>query len=358
MIAIAISTQPEDRVVSSNVLKRLFGKGKPPVDPGPEVSPTAQTTRQPTGRLPTAESLTMTSMLDAQISDLGGPMEELDPEMWADLAERVASLANDMPALPAFPGVATRVLSMARDPNLDVNKLCTEVQRDAGIASTLLRVANSAAFSPPSPITTLRGAIQMLGIQQVVAIVVGGSGQAMYQVASKADFALFPDLWLGMFKDAMGNAFVAGRIALDVRGASSEKSLLAGLLVDVGRPIALRILSTMIQGGMERPDDAIVMAVLEEVALDVGGRAVSAMGLPEELRSACMPDRNAPTVDAAIAQMIAAIGAVQRRSPRIWVNASEVRHWAEAIKLSPLVVRSVFGQRTTYVEQASAMFGS
>jgi HD-like signal output (HDOD) protein len=336
----------------------LFGKGKPPVNPGPEVSPITQTTQLPTGRLPTTESLTMTSMLDAQIADLGGPIEELDPEMWADLAEGVASLANDIPALPAFPGVATRVLSMARDPGLDVNKLSTEVQRDAGIASTLLRVANSAAFSPPSPITTLRGAIQMLGIQQVVAIVVGGSGQAMYQVASKADFALFPDLWLGMFKDAMGNAFVAGRIALDVRGASSEKSLLAGLLVDVGRPIALRILSTMIQGGMERPDDAVVMAVLEEVALDVGGRAVSAMGLPEELRSACMPDRNAPTVDAAIAQMVAAIGAVQRRSPRIWVNASEVRHWAETIKLSPLIVRSVFGQRTTYVEQASAMFGS
>ena len=95
-------------------------------------------------------------------------MEELDPEMWADLAERVASVANDIPALPAFPGAAARVLSMARDPNLDVNKLCTEVQRDAGIASTLLRVANSAAFSPASPITTLRSAIQMLGCAGVV----------------------------------------------------------------------------------------------------------------------------------------------------------------------------------------------
>jgi HD-like signal output (HDOD) protein len=348
------------------VFNKLFKKGQPEATPvsvaqaGP-VKAAAGTVKAAAGPVatpvgPATETLTMTSMLEAQIALLGDSVEPLESDSWVDIADRVAALAVDLPPMPAFPMVATRLISMARDPDLDMNKLSTEVQRDAGIASTLIRVVNSAAFSPESPITTLRSAIQMLGLKQVVEIVVGCSGQALYEVQAKADLALFPDLWQSMFSEAMGNAFVAGRIALDVPGASSEKALLAGLLVDVGRPLGLRVLCKMIREGMERPEEAIVMAILEEVAPDIGARAVSAMGLPAELASACTPDRQAPAVEPAIAKLVSAVGAVQRSSPRIWANADEVRHWAEAIKLSPVLVHGMFSQRETYVAHAAAMF--
>lgn len=342
------------------VFNKLFKKGQPVTGPV-SVAKTGPmkiiTTPVAIPVAPATETLTMTSMLEAQIALLGSPVEPLEPDSWVDLADRVAALAVDLPPMPAFPMVATRLISMARDPDLDMNKLSTEVQRDAGIATTLIRVVNSAAFSPESPITTLRGAIHRLGLKQVVEIVVGCSGQALYEVQAKADLALFPDLWQSMFNEAMGNAFVAGRIALDVRGTSSEKALLAGLLVDVGRPLGLRVLCKMIREGMERPEDAVVMAVLEEVAPDIGARAVSSMGLPAELASACTPDRDAPAAEAAIAKLVSAVGAVQRGSPRMWANADEVRHWAEAIKLSPVLVHGVFSQRETYVAQAAVMFG-
>jgi HD-like signal output (HDOD) protein len=351
------------------VFNKLFKKGQPATTPapapaaGPAKSVTENLTKNITAPIaasvaspPAAETLTMTSVLEAQIALLDNPVEPLEPDSWADLADRLAALAVDLPPMPAFPMVATRLISMARDPDLDMNKLSNEVQRDAGIATTLIRVVNSAAFSPDSPITTLRSAIQMLGLKKVVEIVVGGSGQSLYEAQAKADLALFPDLWRSMFNEAMGNAFVAARIALDVRGASSEKALLAGLLVDVGRPLALRVLCKMIREGAERPEDAIVMAVLEEVAADIGARAVSTMGLPAELTAACTPDRQAASAESAIAKLVSAVGAVQRGSPRIWANAEEVRHWAEVIKLSPELVHGVFSQRTTYVAQAAAMF--
>jgi HD-like signal output (HDOD) protein len=307
---------------------------------------------------PPPEPPDLTAMLKAQVEQLGGPKTELDRDSWIDIARRVATLASAIPPPPSFPSVATRVMALARDPEVDLNELVGTVQRDAAIATTLLRVANSVVFAPPVPITTLRGAIQMLGVQQVVEVVLGGSCRSMYEVASPSDLAMFPELWQGMFNEAMGNAFTSGRLALDIRECSSERALLAGLLADVGRPIALRILGNMIREGLPQPEEPVALAILDEVAAELGSRTVLAMDLPRELRTACVPDDIEPTKDSQIARMVSAIGAIQRRSPRLWTSASEVRRCAERIELGAPYVRTVFAQRMQYVQHATAMFSS
>jgi hypothetical protein len=336
----------------SLVFARLFGMFRRKAAPIPSVGTVAPASVAP------VEPPSIMSMLQAQIEQIGGPSSELDREAWVSIAHRVAELASSIPPPPSFPVVAGRVMAMARDPRLDVNELVGEVQRDAAIATTLLRVANSVVFAPPVPITTLRGAIQMLGVAQVVEVVLGGSCRAMYDVATPEDIAMFPELWQGMFNEAMGNAFTSGRLALDIRDAASERALLAGLLADVGRPIALRILGRMVRGGTPVPEPAVVLAILDEVAAELGSRSVLAMNLPYELRSACVPDDVEPSKDSQIARMVAAIGAIQRRSPRLWTSAGEVRRCAERIALPPPFVRTVFAQRSQYVQHATAMFAA
>jgi HD-like signal output (HDOD) protein len=298
----------------------------------------------------------LTEMLQRLIDDLGGPLVELDRGAWSSLATRVGELAETVPP-PSFPRVATQVLALARQPDLDLNELVGLVQRDAAIATTLLRYANSPALAPAAPITTLRGAIHSLGMQQVTELVVGVSGRSFYEVASPEELALFPDLWQTMFDEAMANAFSSGRLALDVRGARGERALLAGLLADVGRPIALRILARLIHDGLERPSDPIILATLDEVSSRIGARAIERMNLPEEIRIACVHDPDVPTADAGIARLISSIGAIQRRSPRIWTNATEVRGSAEQLHITPYALRALFAQRTQHVAQARQMFG-
>lgn len=310
-----------------------------------------------------SEPLSLTDMLKQVIADLGGPMVELDPEQWGDLASRIEELAVHAPPPPSFPVVASQIVSLAGKPDLDLNQLVGLVSRDAAIASSLLRVANSVAFSPAVPVTTLREAIGMLGIKHVVEVVLGTAGRSYYNVASRAELELFPLLWQTMFDEAMANAFSAGRLALDVREARGERALLAGLLVDVGRPIALRMLSRLIIGahgmpGIEKPSDAVVLATLDEVAPALGKRVIAAMGLPEELASACIVDLERPTPDAQIARLVGAIGAIQRRSPRLWSSAGEVRTAAERLDLKPLVVRALFAQRSQDVIAAAQMFSA
>ncbi len=350
--------------------RSLFGSRRPPAARSTTRSATAEPTpaRVPSGtppagiaigRTPSKLSMdpSMTDMLTEQIAHLGGPLVELDRDAWSGLAARIVELADSVPP-PSFPRVASQIVEVSRDPDVDINELVGLVQRDAAIAATLLAVANSVAFSPAIPISSLRGAIQMMGIQLVVEVALGASARTYYEVASRAELALFPNLWQTMFEAAMANAFTCGRVALDIPTGRPERALVAGLLTDVGRPIALRILARLIREGTKVPSEPVLLATLDEVAARIGERALQRMDLPEDLLVGCIPTGEAPTADAMIARLIGSIAAIQRRSPRIWGNASDVRQAAEALKLEPFIVRSFFAQRQQYVVQAKEMFGT
>jgi len=299
--------------------------------------------------------VTVMDVLRDQIES-GPEVQTSVPDGVAQLAEKVFARAFDAPPPPSFPAVATRVLALARDPDADLNQLVGAVQRDAAIAAALLRIANSPFFAGGEPSTTLRAAVQKIGISQVVEIVMGHAGRRYYQLASPQELALFPTIWPKLADEGMANGFAAGRLALDLPGTRSERALLGGLLADVGRPIALRVISAMIMEGAPHDDAEKVLATLDEIAPAVGARAIASMNLPADVAAACACEGELD-VDAHIAQLVSAVGAVQRRGARVWRHANSVSTHAEKLTLTPLVVRAVFVQRLAYVEQASKMFG-
>jgi HD-like signal output (HDOD) protein len=300
---------------------------------------------------------THTQALQAMVADLGGPVYELDRTVWRPLAVEIADRAREAPPPPSFPSVATRVIAVAGEPEPDINELVGAVQRDGAIASAVLRIANSVAFSPAVPIVTLRAAISMLGIRPFVEIVLGSAGRSFYAVASRDELDAYPDIWRTMFDEAMANAFSSGRLALDLPSARGERALLAGLLADVGRPIAMRVLTKMIRDGMPRPPEPMVHAILDDISAEIGVRAIAEMKLPAELQAACIPEGDAPSADSQIARLIASIGAIQRRSPRIWSNAADVRRSARNLHLSPRLVSTLFAQREQDIMRVAEMFG-
>lgn len=271
----------------------------------------------------------------------------VDAKAWSGLAEEILENAQHLPPLPSFPVVANQVMQIVNNPNLDVNELAAVVHRDAAIASTLIRAASSAAYAPAVSTRSVRSAITALGTRQVVEVVVAGSGRKFYEVASKAELAKFPDIWRSMFGGATANAFTAARFALDVPTANPDTALLAGLMADLGRPIALRIAARVV--GDKRVDQDVVMAALDEVGPQISARVIADLALPTAL-----------SVDSRewhIGQLIGAVGAVQNRTLRIWANAGAVRSNAELLHITPVVVKSLFSLRSNYVTQVAKMFG-
>lgn len=299
--------------------------------------------------------VTTSALIQEVVEALGGPIGEVETSFWHRMATNILDRGATISRPPSsFPLVASQMMTMLRDPQLDLNRLVGAVQRDAGIAAALLKLANSPVYAPAVPITTLRGAVSALGIQQVGQLVIANAGRTLYEVPKKSALDMYPELWRVMFHDAMANAFTAGRLALDVSGANSELALIAGLLVDAGRPVGLQILCEMVEDGMARPDDVEAMAILDEVTPTLGGIAVRQLQLPPELHAACMPDTLEPTTDGHIARMVSAIGAVQRRTPRIWSAASEIVRHGDKLALAPYQVRAQFGARDSYLAQARA----
>jgi hypothetical protein len=321
---------------------RLFFKGKPAEEPE---SPAPKATQPPPlpGVKPIPENL---SILDIIREVEAGGVEPVDAIAWSGLAEDIMANADELPPLPSFPAVAGQVMQLVNQPDLDLNELAAIVQRDAAIASTLIRAASSAAYAPAVSPNSVRAAIQALGTRQVIELVVASSGRKFYEIATKAEIAMFPELWRSMFGGATANAFTSARFALDVPGATPDTALLSGLLADLGRPIALRIVARILKG---RVDEAVVQAALDEVGPQISARVVADMALPVSL--------SVDRVEWHVGQLIGAVGAVQRRTLRIWKNAAAVREHAEYIHASPIVVRALFSLRTTYVGQVARMFG-
>lgn len=298
----------------------------------------------------------MTTVLRTEVESVGGPDTD-DHDAVMALAERIGELAVTLEPLPPFPASANQVLAIAGDGKADLNELVGVVQRDAVIAAALLRTANSAAFAPRSPITTLRDAVHLLGMRHVAEVVLAASGDSLFASRRGAN-APFADLWLTLYEQALANAFTAGRLALEISSARGERALLGGLLADIGRPLALRIVEKLIDLGVPRPAEPVVVAAIDAVAPTFAARAISMLALPEELRDACTVGVDNPVPDARIAQLPRAIGEIQRRSPRSWSSAAELRTHAKALGLPPLYVRTLFGQRDQELIRARRMFGT
>lgn len=337
----------------TQTIKAVFGRTGPAEAPPPPPKPTQTQSlralvqafeKSPPPEEP-AEPLTL---LDIIKEVEAGGIEPVDARAWSGLAEEVLANSDELPPLPSFPAVVGQVMTIINRPNLDINELVSVVQRDAAIASTLICAANTAAFSPATSINSLRGAIQALGTQQVYNVVVASSGRKFYEIATKAELALFPSLWSEMFGAATANAFTACRFALDVKHAKVDTALLAGLLADLGRPIALRIIAKLLLAKNTRVDEAVVLAALDEVGPQISGRMIEAMQLP------AVVEIDGPEWH--IGQLVAAIGAVQRRTLRIWANAGVVRDYSERLALAPAAVKGLFSLRATYQASSQNMF--
>src|SRR5207302_10293312 len=79
------------------------------------------------------------------------------------LEKNVLSLVGSMPTLPA---TATRAMAMADDPHVAFADFARLIQGDVAIATSLLRIANSAFYGGGAPASRLDQGVVRLGMFQ------------------------------------------------------------------------------------------------------------------------------------------------------------------------------------------------
>jgi HD-like signal output (HDOD) protein len=147
--------------------------------------------------------------------------------------EQIESLLNNIGELPTLPSIATAIMEKTLEANVSARQIAEMVEKDQALALKVLKVANSPFYRRIKEISTIRGAVVLLGFNVLKSIVLSISVLNLFN--SKDRHALdFYKFWQHSIACAVCAKSIAGKIL----PASAEDAFIAGLLHDLGKVIA------------------------------------------------------------------------------------------------------------------------
>jgi putative nucleotidyltransferase with HDIG domain len=152
----------------------------------------------------------------------------------------IDDIINGIATLNPIPPVATQIMALAEDENSSTSDIADLIIHDPSITASLLKICNSAFFGLPCKVESVRDAIALLGLDQIVELVlINGTAE---------NFKDEPDGYgLGegeLWHHAVLSAHVAKVLAQN-HGLAYKKHLVftAGLLKDIGKIIMGRFVA-------------------------------------------------------------------------------------------------------------------
>jgi HD-like signal output (HDOD) protein len=194
----------------------------------------------------------------------------------AHLSESLAASHNIAP----LPRVCAQLAELTAQQATDAAQLARLIQSDAALAGELMRVANSPAMRPRSPIVSLQQAVSWLGVAEVrnLAMAVMLRGEVFVAPGHEPESE---ELWR--------EAWLAGLWAKEIareRRKHVESAFLAALMHRTGAALALKVLS-----GFEIQQRTVMDAqtfanLVVEFEPAFGRLLMNSWRLPEEVKDA------------------------------------------------------------------------
>ncbi len=148
----------------------------------------------------------------------------LPPELERNLRKRAGQLRM-------LPAVATEALQIAKDPDCSLSEFAAVVERDLKLASDILKIANSALYSPTVPITSLHRAVVRVGFRECQNLIMAASMASLMNRMSLEHEWIRGVLWRHSFNTAL----VAIHLNRTFHFGFGGDEFTAGLMHDFGR---------------------------------------------------------------------------------------------------------------------------
>lgn len=145
----------------------------------------------------------------------------------------VMQSALDGKKLPSLPLVVQKLIEAANAPNAETRQLASLIGQDAGIAVRVLRLANSPFFGLSGEVGSIQQAVVVLGFQAIaqLAASVGLMQAIKVEHCERFDIRQF---WTSSMRAAASARWFALQ-----QNMNGENAYLAGLLHDIGLPVAV-----------------------------------------------------------------------------------------------------------------------
>lgn len=144
---------------------------------------------------------------------------------------RIKAFIAELGSLPALPQTYHDFMAAIADPRSTTDSVASVIERDIGLAATVLKLTNSAYFCLPTTITDCRQAVRLLGLDTMRSLVASACVFRSYEGSPRVQNRL-----QSLCDKAMATAAAARRIAMEnnLPTHQVEQACCAGLLSHVG----------------------------------------------------------------------------------------------------------------------------
>jgi HD-like signal output (HDOD) protein len=197
------------------------------------------------------------------------------PRLVLDELARLARAPGDAADLvPRVPEVIPRLLRSLREEGVSGAELARQVTQDAVLVAEVIREANSPLYRQAKPVRTVDAAILVLGQNGLRMLLARVAFRPVMGVASgRVARTAAPRLWQHSERCARAAALLAPHM-----GADPFEGCLAGLMIDVGLVVALRLLDRL-HGAQPAPAASLAGPEADAALVDAlapGARQLSA----------------------------------------------------------------------------------
>jgi diguanylate cyclase (GGDEF)-like protein len=173
--------------------------------------------------------------------------------------------------LPSPPGVATRIIQLANDPEADIARIADVLALDPAITTKILRIANSPMYARQRKTENLRQALMVIGLNATISLALSFSLLKSWRSADQAGGLDYPLYWRRALLAATASHVLASAIGVK----DAEELFLACLIQDIGVMALDRAIPDLYAGlGAEQGQQAALIA-REQERLGVDHAAVS-----------------------------------------------------------------------------------
>ena len=224
-------------------------------------------------------------------------LAEAPPELDALCTKVFEHFRSNPDELPTFPALAIQIFQLLERPkeDIDVNQLVQVVSREPATAALMLRVANSSRYGGQQHIASVRDAVVRLGIGEVSNLAVAAASRTLFDSGERIRLAHFEQLWSHRWRHALTTAFTASWLSMETRIGQPQEAFVAGLLHDLGKSLALRVLGQLVIDGhwTEELTSPTIETVLDSTHVDIGSEASVRWGLPVFVVDVCQEHHSA-----------------------------------------------------------------
>ena len=146
--------------------------------------------------------------------------------------------------LPSPPGVATKIIRLANDPEADIARIADVLALDPAITAKILRIANSPMYARQRKTENLRQALMVIGLNATISLALSFSLLKSWQSSDGNGGLDYPLYW----RRALLSATASHVLARTIGVKDGEELFLACLIQDIGLMALDRTLPSLYQG--------------------------------------------------------------------------------------------------------------